>query len=104
MTAHNLRRRKLAEAQARERARAPKAALPRDLTAELEAERARNATLARELTAAKAANAELEEALTAPQGVTPRREESTPRREGDALPRHELKTPSLPRSGGRGRG
>lgn len=104
MTAHNLRRRKLAEAQAKERARSLRAAPPRNLAAELEQERAKNAELSRELTAAKVANSELEEALTAPPGEPPRRAEYVPRREEDTPPRHELKTPSLPRSGGRGRG
>lgn len=66
MTAHNLRRRKLAEAEAKRQAASLKAAPAPNIAAELEVERARNALLSAELEAEKTAKAALEEELTVP--------------------------------------
>lgn len=66
MTAHNLRRRVQAEAEAKRKAASYKAAPPRNLAAELEEERVKSARLERELEEERAAAAELEEQLTEP--------------------------------------
>lgn len=103
MTAHNLRRRKLAEVQAKERAASLKAAPPRNLAAELEVERARSAHLAAELAAEKTAKAELEEELTAPapEASSPK---ATERAAPPAEPRQQPQPQQqrLPGRGGRG--
>ena len=66
MTAHNLRRRKLAEAEAKRQAASLKAAPAPNIAAELEVERAKNSVLSRALATEQAEKAALEEQLTSP--------------------------------------
>lgn len=94
MTAHNLRRRKLAEAEAQRRAASLKAAPSRNLAAELEVERQKTAQLSQELAAEKAAKAALEDELTAPDPAPVRTGEPTPT----------IPDPKPQRPQGRGRG